>query len=132
MNKNQILILSFILAVLIGGVVTKVRHQPDELATELLSSLDLSIDKALVSKIDLHRMKAGERLSSVLLAKEGEIWRISNLFGARADQKKIDALFEEIQDAKGELRVKDEGLFEDFGITEQEAFFCCLPRRRGQ
>ena len=113
---------------LVAGVVLKQTQKPEELATEEYVPLDLSFDAAAVQKIDISKPKAAtagagkKEEEYVELVKKNDIWKVSGLFNARADEDKIEKFLKELREAKGELRAKDKALFPDFGIGDNEAY----------
>lgn len=118
MKPRHLFILGIILGLLVLGVFVKKIQRPPELATEEFTPLAFHVAVDKVSEVAL-RKGAGEE---IVLFREGEGWRVKNLWNAPADSKKIHELLEEIRGAKGELRANDADLLGDFGLKDNEAF----------
>ncbi|MBN1689114.1 MAG: DUF4340 domain-containing protein [Candidatus Omnitrophica bacterium] len=132
MKPKQILILGIIFGLLVLGVLAKQFQKPAELATDEFVALDLSFEKDQVKGIEIYKGEGLREEEKVEIAKVGEGWRVSSLFGARADKKKIDELLEGIQAAKGEIRGRSPELFGDFKIRDEEAFHIRLLNGTGK
>ncbi|OGX04160.1 MAG: hypothetical protein A3G87_08945 [Omnitrophica bacterium RIFCSPLOWO2_12_FULL_50_11] len=121
MKPKQLLFLSAIFALLVLAVVLRQLQRPPELTTEEYAPLDFSFDESRIGKIEIYKPKGADEETQVSLVKEETGWKISTLWNARADVDKVEQFLTQIKHAKGEIRAKDQSLFEDFGIRDDEA-----------
>jgi hypothetical protein len=128
MKPKQIFILAVIFGLLMAAVLVKELQKPAELTEEEYISLDLSFDSPQVAKILIG--KGQEKF--VELLKSSHVWRIPELWNARADSSKVERFLQGIRDARGELRGSDKSLFGDFGIGDDKAFSVLLLKETGE
>jgi hypothetical protein len=64
----------------------------------------------------------------VHLQKKGEQWIVEDLYGAYADEAKIDALFNALTKLKGDVRSDDRALLADYGITDAQGIHVRLEK----
>lgn len=120
MKLKHLAIFGMLLIVLGIAVFFKTHQKPAELTTEEYISLNLAVDSAKVSKIEIGKAKE-PKIVEIVKNSTGA-WVLPTFFGARADEKKIQELFKTLPEAKGELRAKDKALFADFGLTDDKAY----------
>ena len=128
MRAKQLLIPGIILIVLILGLVIKLNQKPKELATEEFSSLNLTVETAKVSAVQITKGAA----APVELQKVEGRWQVTSLLNARANIEKITSLLNEFQQLTGELRGQSKDIHNDFGIADDKAFGISLRDASGK
>ncbi|MFA5159945.1 MAG: DUF4340 domain-containing protein [Candidatus Omnitrophota bacterium] len=122
MKTKQIIILSIILGALAFGILLKswVRSVEDKAGTARRGRTTLAeFDPTKLEKILIGR---GSQSPAVELAKENGVWKVKNLWNAKADSVKVENLIQGLRSVQGELRGSGKKLFADFGIQDTDAF----------
>lgn len=128
MKPSQIVLLVIVLVFLLVGIGVKKLHHPEEWVTEEFTPLELAFKLADVSRVKLQK---GEEEAAILVRTE-KGWIVQDLWGARADEEKVWGFLNQLHAATGELRADDADLFEDFGLSEKEAFHVLLENADGE
>lgn len=118
MNKKQLILLGIVLGVLVLGVVFKKFHKSSAYHQPVYTSLHVDFKNEDVEKINI--TKGGG--SPIELVRTEKVWRIPSLFNARADDSKIETLFQTLKKCEGDVRASDDSLDSDFGISDDQAF----------
>jgi hypothetical protein len=119
MSRKQILFLFLILAFLSTGLWARffLDHRQGRDVTGVDEKL-LAFDPGKAERILI-----GKGLKTqVEIFKEDGIWKVKELWNARADEIKVQAILSALSGIQGDLRSSDPALFQDFGITDPEAF----------
>ncbi|MBI4711089.1 MAG: DUF4340 domain-containing protein, partial [Candidatus Omnitrophica bacterium] len=122
MKQKQIIILSVILGILVLGILLKswVRSRGDHAGT--VQSGGVALAKFDPMKLEKILISRGSQAPSVDLAKENGVWKVKNLWNAKADPVKVENLIQKLHSARGELRSSGKKFFPDYGIQDEEAF----------
>lgn len=131
MKLKQLLIPAVILVLLLVGIALKQTQKRPEFVTQEYVPLDLSFETANVHKIDIAKPKGETEEEYVSLAKEGDGWRVTSHWNARADKSKVEALLKTLATAKGELRGTGKNLFSDFKIGDNDGYQVTLTDNTG-
>ncbi len=119
MSRKQILFLFLILAFLSTGLWARffLDHRQGRDVTGVDEKL-LAFDPGKAERILI-----GKGLKTqVEIFKEDGIWKVKELWNARADEIKVQAILSALSGIRGDLRSSDPALLKDFGITDPEAF----------
>lgn len=126
MKPKQIIVLSIIFGILALGILLKawVRSAADHAGATQGGSVALAeIDPVKLEKILIGRpSKTGSPSPVVELSKENGVWKLKNLWNAKADPGKVEKFIQKFSSVQGELRGSGKKLFADFGIQDDEAF----------
>lgn len=127
MNKKSIHILLIVFAVLVAGIFFRQQQVQRGIVAEDYAALDFSFEVSQAQKIILSR-GGKEELTAV---RESKDWRITELWQAKADLKKIEDLLSGIAAMRGELRADDPSLLTDFGIADDAAVSMTILDAKG-
>ena len=119
MRRKQILFLFLILAFLSAGLWARffLNHRQGSDVAGVDEKL-LTFDPGAAECILI-----GKGLKpQVEIFKEDGIWKVRELWNARADEVKVQAILSALSGIRGDLRSSDPALLKDFGITDPEAF----------
>lgn len=116
MNSKHLRLLVLILLLLLAGIFLQKAQKPRQTVPSETASLVPNLAPSRITEI---RLKKGDGPEIRIAKKDGE-WQVENLWGSRADGKKIEGFLALIADLKGELRTNDSALFADFGIRDDE------------
>lgn len=118
MKSKQILMLGIVLAALLLVVmVGRLMREPAQTQIEEETLVGKFEPSAVASIEFYHGARPGE---TVKLKKDGS-WVVPSKYGARADEKRINNLLDDLRGLSGEVRADSEELLGDFGITEDLA-----------
>lgn len=118
MNKKNLIVLGIVLGVLILGVIFQKVHKAPEYAQPAYTPLEANFKSEEISKVMISKGKE----ASIELVKTENVWRIPSLFNVRADESKIEDLFQILKKSEGDVRAPDDSLDADFGISSDKAF----------
>ena len=121
MTRRQILILTAILGILAAALLARNFSNRMDFARsrELYGRFSSPFDPSTAGKILIGK---GTEPELIELYKEKDLWHVKNLWGAWADEARVDALLVVLGDLRGDLRSSEEEAFGDFGITDEESF----------
>jgi len=122
MKKKQIIILSLILGILALGVLLKSRVRSGGDNAGAVQAGGVALAKFDPMKLEKILISRGSQAPSVDLAKENGVWKVKNLWNAKADPAKVEKLIQKFYSIRGELRSSGKKFFADYGIRDEEAF----------
>lgn len=133
MKERNLIILCVIFAVLVGLVFVKKGMKPQvpttEEAADIIAS-PVSADDITEVIVRLGDGGGGDEDNPrrVHLLKEDGQWAVKTRYGVHANDKAITPVLDQLDQLKGELRSKKEGLFSDYGIEDEQAVHVELRR----
>lgn len=131
MKQKQILILTGLFLLLFLGVIVQKLNSPKEWAASLYHPLDFQFEPSDIREIRFQK-GADAVTDRVTLQHDGRVWRIRELWGAKADPKRISSFLSDLGTAGGELRSSEAELLKDFLLEEGQAVEVFLADEKGQ
>ncbi len=116
MKLKQIIVLTFILAILAAMIVWKNSRKSEFVYQQESTSLEVGLEPALATAVRIKKQD-----SEINIGKEGDAWRVASRFNAKADANKVRQLLEVVSDLSGEFRSNDAALLSDYEIENEKA-----------
>ena len=128
-HKGTLLTLLFI-ALLTAAYLLQQRSTIQKSASgSLIRLLPEAFDPSEVRRIELFRGESRDR--GVALKKDDGIWNVTNFPGRRADQSKIEDLFNDLKIMEGDLRGDRPELYPVFLTSDEKAIHIVLYDKQG-
>ncbi len=128
MKISHLLLLLILLVALAAGLFFKTQKTTKVETRDLFIPLTLSIKADEVFEIEIQ--KAGDKLTLKKITDKG--WFLETLWNAPVQEDKVTALLKLLAYVQGELRTTDENLWDDFGLSDSEAYSMKLKTVTGQ